>query len=60
MAKNDRNKQNFLRFCPIITIEFSFTSIVTDRGKKECVDPEVNGVTMREGAEGGPSPPSGE
>jgi hypothetical protein len=35
-------------------------NIVTDRGKKECVDPEGNGVTMGEGAEGGPGPPSGE
>jgi hypothetical protein len=34
--------------------------IVTDRGKKECVDPEGNGVTMSEGAVGGPVPPSGE
>jgi hypothetical protein len=25
----------------------------------ECVDPEVNGVTMGRGAEGGPGPPSG-
>jgi hypothetical protein len=33
---------------------------VTDMGKKECVDPEGNGVTMSEGAEGGPGPPSGE
>jgi hypothetical protein len=31
-----------------------------DRGKKECVDPEGNGVTMSEGAEVGPGPPSGE
>ncbi len=31
----------------------------TDRGKK-CMDPEGNGVTMSEGAEGGPCPPSGE
>jgi hypothetical protein len=33
---------------------------VTDRGKKECVDPEGNGVTMSEGAERGPGPPCGE
>jgi hypothetical protein len=33
---------------------------VTGKGKKECVDPEGNGVTMNEGAEGGPGPPSGE
>ncbi len=33
---------------------------LTDRGKKECVDPEGNGVTMNERAEGGPGPPSGE
>jgi hypothetical protein len=31
-----------------------------DRGKKECVDPEGNGVTMNEGTEGGPGPPNGE
>jgi hypothetical protein len=31
----------------------------TDRGKKECVDPEGNGVTMGEGAERGPGPPVG-
>jgi hypothetical protein len=34
--------------------------LVTDRGKKECVDPKGNGVTMGRGAEGGPGPPSGE
>jgi hypothetical protein len=28
---------------------------VTDKGKKMCVDPEGNGVTMNEGAEGGPA-----
>jgi hypothetical protein len=33
---------------------------VTDKGKKMCVDPEGNGVTMNEGAEGGPSPPGAE
>jgi hypothetical protein len=33
---------------------------VTDRGKKECEDPEGNEVTRSEGAEGGPGPPSGE
>jgi hypothetical protein len=33
---------------------------VTDKGKKECVNPEGNGVTMNEGAKGGPGPPSGE
>jgi hypothetical protein len=32
---------------------------VTDKGKKECVDPEGNGVTMNEGAEGGPALPVG-
>jgi hypothetical protein len=32
----------------------------TDKGKKECVDPEGNGVTMNEGAERGPGPPGGE
>jgi hypothetical protein len=35
-------------------------SSVTDRGNEECVDPEGNGVTMSEGAEGGPGPLSGE
>jgi hypothetical protein len=35
-------------------------SSVTDRGNEECVDPEGNGVTMSEGAEGGPGLPSGE
>ncbi len=35
-------------------------SSVTDRGNEECVHPEGNGVTMSEGAEGGPGPPSGE
>jgi hypothetical protein len=34
--------------------------IVTDKGEKECVDPEGNGVTMNERAEEGPIPPSGE
>ncbi len=33
---------------------------VTDRGKRECVDPEGNGVTMIEGVERGPGPLSGE
>jgi hypothetical protein len=33
---------------------------VTDRGKKECLDPEGNGVTMCERVEGGPGPPIGE
>ncbi len=33
---------------------------VTDKGKKECMDPEGNGVTMNEGAEAGPGPPGGE
>jgi hypothetical protein len=33
---------------------------VTDKGKKMCVDPEGNGVTMNEGAEGGPGPPGPE
>jgi hypothetical protein len=32
----------------------------TDNGQKVCVDPEGNGVTMNEGAEGGPGPPGGE
>jgi hypothetical protein len=36
----------------------SYNVHVTDRGKKECMDPEGNGVTMNEGAEGGPGPPS--
>ncbi len=36
------------------------TVSVTDRGKEECVDPEGNGVTMSEGTEGGPGPPSKE
>jgi hypothetical protein len=39
---------------------YIYTHIVTDRGKKECVDPEGNWVTMSEGAEGGPGPPGGE
>ncbi len=30
----------------------SYNVYVTDRGKKECVDPEGNGVTMNKGAEG--------
>jgi hypothetical protein len=30
--------------------------IVTDKGKEECVDPEENGVTMNEGADGGAWP----
>ncbi len=34
--------------------------IVTDRGKKECVDPKGNGVTRGRGVEVGPGPPSGE
>jgi hypothetical protein len=34
--------------------------LVTDKGQEECVDPEGNGVTINEGAEGGPGPPSGE
>jgi hypothetical protein len=38
----------------------NITIIVTDKGEKECVDPEGNGVTMNEGAEGGPCPPIGE
>jgi hypothetical protein len=33
---------------------------VMDKGEKECVDPEGNGVTMNEGTEGGPGPPSRE
>ncbi len=31
-----------------------------DRGIRECVDPEGNGVTMGGEAEGGPGTPSGE
>jgi hypothetical protein len=31
-----------------------------DKGKEECMDSEGNGVTLNEGAEGGPSSPSGE
>ncbi len=34
--------------------------IVTDRGKKECVDPKGNGVTRGRGLEVGPGPPSEE
>jgi hypothetical protein len=33
---------------------------ITDRGKRECMDPEGNGVTMSEGAEEGPGLPGGE
>jgi hypothetical protein len=33
---------------------------VVDRGMRECVDPEGNGVTMGGEAEGGPGLPSGE
>jgi hypothetical protein len=33
---------------------------VTDKEKRECVDPGGNGVTMNKGAEGGPGPPGGE
>jgi hypothetical protein len=36
------------------------TITVTDKGKEECMDPEGNGVTMNEGEEGAPGPPSGE
>ncbi len=32
---------------------------VMDKGEKECVDPEGNGVTMSEGADGGPAHPAG-
>jgi hypothetical protein len=34
--------------------------VVADRGIRECVDPEGNGVTMGRGAEGGLGLPSGE
>jgi hypothetical protein len=40
--------------------EYERVGIVTDRGNKECVDPEGNGVTMSEGAERGPGPLSRE
>ncbi len=40
--------------------EYERVGIVTDRGNKDCVDPESNGVTMSEGAEGGLGPLSGE
>ncbi len=41
--------------------KYSFYSVsVADRGMRECVDPEVNGVTMGRGAEGGPGPHSWE
>jgi hypothetical protein len=36
---------------------YQLIETVTDRRKKECVDPERNGVTMSEGVEGGPGPP---
>jgi hypothetical protein len=48
------------RYIHIYTYIYIYTHIVTDRGKKKCVDPEGNGVTMSEGAEGGPDPPGGE
>ncbi len=33
---------------------------VADKGAGRCMDPEGNGVNLREGNRGGPSPPSGE
>jgi hypothetical protein len=46
--------------CPRFFARKYYLSIVTDRGMRECVDPEGNGVTMIRGAEGGPGPPSAE
>jgi stress response protein SCP2 len=50
----------FKVFCTKKKLHCVFIQNVTDKGMRVCVDPEGNGVTMNEGAEGGPGPPGGE